>query len=71
MPVTPAKYSILGLALSVLAILASVLVGTDHTHAKKVENGLGSAAKTEMIDAGFVPVNGHRTQVVAPGKVNC
>lgn len=34
MPVTPTKFSILGVSLSVLAIVASSLMGTDQAEAK-------------------------------------
>ena len=71
MPVTPAKYSILGLALSVLAILASVLVGPSPTHAKKMTKGVGATAEVEMVDTFFAPQDGKWVPVVVPDKVNC
>jgi hypothetical protein len=71
MPVTPAKYSILGLTLSVLAIVLSALVGPGGTQGDKAFNAGGTAAEFEMIDAGFIPGGAKAAPAKLGEKLNC
>jgi hypothetical protein len=71
MPVTPAKYSILGLTLSVLAIVLSALVGPAGTQAESAYKAGGTAAEFEMIDAGFIPSGAKVAPVKLGDKLNC
>ncbi len=71
MPVTPAKYSILGLTLSVLAIVLSALVGPEGTQGERAFKAGGTATEFEMIDAGFIPSGARAASAKLGEKLNC
>jgi hypothetical protein len=71
MPVTPTRYSILGLTLSVLAIVLSSLVDQPGMQADRGQEIWGPTAEFEMIDAGFVPARPGGAPPAPAETLNC
>lgn len=71
MPVTPTRYSILGLTLSVLAIVLSSLMDQPGMPMEKGYEIWGPTAEFEMIDAGFVPARPGGAPLAPADKLNC